>query len=268
MTSFSELKQLWHDYPVVVFFCLLVGGGLGYALGVAHINYVAQARDYFKGEADRLSKAQNEAMGEVAALREKISSLTKNEELLRAEVSRSAAPRPDGEKKVLPSSPPQLSTAGRAQFRADSIKLTAKEAAVLRGGCSWNDCTTVTFVLENQAGLGFGAAFKVGGTSIGACVGNETKASGLPLVNDDAISRINSGPNPEGALRLFPAGSTIHGAIELDRCGEFLRANSATDFSLTLAIAQPTGILTVPISVPGVPVRWVGERLQLRSPAN
>src|SRR4051812_20631428 len=99
MVSFSEAKQLWRDYPVVAFFCVLIGGGVGYAIGTAHINYVSQARDYFRSEMERLGKAQNEVMNELGTSREKLAALGKNEDLLRAELARVTTLQKEIEKK-------------------------------------------------------------------------------------------------------------------------------------------------------------------------
>ncbi len=158
---------------------------------------------------------------------------------------------------VRPTSPGPAGGFDKTRFRAGSVKVTSAEAIV--GAQCWY-CASVTFHLENQTGSGFGAAILQGSTSIGACVGQESGASGLGIVSDDDVQRLSRSQNPEAALRYFPEAGKIIITIQQSGCHAENFSGQSTFVAMSMVVASGKNVMVMPLSESNVPLRMGGFR--------
>lgn len=131
----------------------------------------------------------------------------------------------------------------RGKFHVEAIKATAREVVV-----GWFN-TSAILRLENASGFGFEAAIKKGGTSIGACVGNEVQSSGLGLYDAQLQSL-------DDAFRYVPENAKLNITIMVGNCypSEFAGTTSA-DLAVSLIIRAENRIVHTTISATDAPVR-------------
>jgi hypothetical protein len=144
----------------------------------------------------------------------------------------------------------------RSRFRADSIRLTGREVVV---SSSVNTGTTATFSLENLSGIGFDAAIRSGATSIGPCVGNENRSSGLGLFVDKG-GYVMPGYDGEKVFRYVPVNGKI--IVSVTRYGydcspASFAGSRSTDIALSLIVKIGTERFDIPLSASGVLVRAI-----------
>lgn len=155
-----------------------------------------------------------------------------------------------------PAAGPSSSSAPRARFRADSVKIAGAEvvaSAGLRGNPGYAADLVLTFVLENLSGIGFNVAIASGATSVGSCVGNEYQSSGLSVVDNRLRDNFRG-----NALSYFPTGAKINISVRMRGCNEGnFSGVKTTNVSLSLIIETGEDTFSIPMSASGVPVRVV-----------
>jgi hypothetical protein len=147
----------------------------------------------------------------------------------------------------------------RARFRADTIKLSAKEVATLLS--PYGSSATISFMLENRSGIGLGLGIRRDATSAGPCVGDEKSASAFSLLRADEIQRLTQSPNPAQSLRWFPAGAKVVSTVVLS-CYSSLRSLAAlknADITISFVVANGNNVMVIPLSAQGIPVRVVQQ---------
>lgn len=172
----------------------------------------------------------------------------------RASLPATTAPRPPiATPQPAPIATPQPApgTLDKTRFRAGSVKVTGAEAII---GVCWY-CASVTFHLENQTGAGFSAAILQGSTSIGACVGQEGRVSGLGMLSQDDLQLLSRSPNPEAPLRYFPEAGKIIVTIQQSGCHAENFSGQSTYVAMSLIVASGKDIMIIPLSEANVPLR-------------
>jgi TolB-like protein len=143
----------------------------------------------------------------------------------------------------------------RARFKEGSIKLTGKELVI---NTSFSNTGTATIMFENLSGVGFGGAVRHRSTSFGACVDEEYKTSGLPVVDESSLRQISSQENPEKALRYIPVSAKVTMSISMYNCRpELFSGQKTTDVAFSLVVALGKEVFVVPLTAFNVPVRAV-----------
>jgi hypothetical protein len=141
----------------------------------------------------------------------------------------------------------------RSRFGADSIRTYPRYAAI---GDSWYSAS-VSFTLENQSGIGFDAMIRRGATSIGSCVGDEQRSSGLELGSQAG----SYADREQSTFRYIAPNAKVFVTIVVGGCqaGGFSDGRP-TDAAVTLIVKVGDDKFDVPVGVSGIPVRLGGFR--------
>lgn len=137
----------------------------------------------------------------------------------------------------------------RSRFRADSIRITARQAVIGRMGAS------VNFTIENKSGMNIAVGIMQNTTTLGPCP--IQTLNGINDFSQDQMEQIKRRPEPQKFFQYLPANGKITAAAVFDAMfcpmGQFQTA----ELSASVIIAVESEVFVFPVSVSDV--RIVGD---------
>jgi hypothetical protein len=147
----------------------------------------------------------------------------------------------------------------RARMRGDSLKLSGREIIVVSGNYACNSfmgsyvdtCISAALVLENLSGVGFDAAIAWQSSSIGSCVFQYGRLSGLAVIDQNRTPEISKATQ----WQYVPVGAKVNFTVISGPCASALATAKTSDASISLAIKIGEQVFAVPVSASGIPIR-------------